>query len=168
MNRAGGALLSIGLIERRTINRLVPIMGGVALILTICCAANVAFAGGASNLNMGHIRMNNFFLNDASGSTGRTLYVLTAFIPTDSDSRSCLATINGASNQSVIDRVWCQRSSGNFGNGIDIVVMSQWDILHPGDANLCNLAAGVTFIQNGATYYGDPIFNGINPVDCSP
>ena len=137
---------------------------GFCIILTIGGTANVAFAAGASNINLGHIRMDSFYLDDASGNSGRSLYILTAFVPTDSHSRSCLATLNGASNHSLIESVYCY-ARPNYGNGLVVVVKFQWDILHPYDTNWCDVRASVTFFQDKATFYGAPIFNGDNPPD---
>ena len=141
---------------------------GFGIILTIGCAANVAFAAGASNLNLGHVRMDRFDLDDASGTSGRSLYLLTVFVPTNGNSRNCLATLNGASNHSLIESVYCEyRPNNPYGNGLVVVVKFQWEILKPDDDNWCDVKASVTFFQDGATYYGAPISNAENPPDIS-
>ena len=144
--------------------RLHSIVVVFALSLMIFGAPNAAFAespgsvqNGVSNLNMNKVHLGvDFAVFAGTGSLG-DIWLLAAFIPTDSKSRACLSGINYIFPANEVDLMWCGfRNHPIYGPGLSVQVM-----FHPGFNPTGTyekpVEARLTVIQDGAIHYGDPI-----------
>lgn len=142
--------------------RLFKIVVFIALSLMIFSAPDLAFSEqppttGVSNLNAFKLIMrDNFLIQTNEGG----LWLLAAFIPTNSTSRKCLATWNSSFDWTQVEKFWCSFRPKDGVPGLSVQVLLRngfdpdwWELNFPDQP----IVVSLTIFQDQAIYYGVPV-----------